>query len=88
MTFLSQLKLDVIPIILSALRASLKGPEALFLVECTPSCRGKHWAMVYCTCLLSKLLSSTCYMTGTVTGTEDTAGNKLDLASALMKGSR
>ena len=49
MTFLSQLKLDVIAIILSALRASLKGTEALFLVKSVCCLAGEHsgpWCIV------------------------------------------
>lgn len=42
MAFLSQLKLDVITIILSALRASLKGTEALFLVKSVCCLAGEH----------------------------------------------
>lgn len=48
MTFLSQLKLDVITIILSALGASLKGTEALFSWVSVCSCRGRHWTVMYC----------------------------------------
>lgn len=49
MTFLSQLKLDVITIILSALGASLKGTEALFLVKSVCSLAGENtgpWCIV------------------------------------------
>lgn len=49
MTFLSQLKLDVITIILSALRASLKGTEALFLVKSVCYLAGENtgpWCIV------------------------------------------
>lgn len=50
-----------------------------------PSLRGKQLTTMFCTCSFNKRLLSIYYVPGTVIGTEDTTGNKLDLVLALME---
>lgn len=85
MTVLSQLKLDVIAIILSGTKASLKGTVTLFLA-CLLSWKNA-WPTVFYTHSFSKHLSSTYYALLTVIDTEATAGKTktYNLVLALME---